>query len=596
MTRKRENTPMDAPFEQLGRRYVDEVTALSPVWATSLGDHRFDGQLDDVSRQAKERKAAFCRTYLEQLARIPRDQLSRANQVDAAMLAHRLRAELWHLEQLQEWAWNPTFYTGLAGGAVYNLMAREFAPLPERLSSAASRLEQFPRLTEQIRQILDPPRVPRIHAETAARQNPGIISILDNTIQPHVAGLPPADRRRLRQALRAARSAIETHQRWLQDRLLPRAAGDFRLGTELYDRKLAFTLHGPLAREQIRRRAEAELRRVRGEMYEIAAELYRDKYPHTAPPRRPSRAYKQAIIRACLEMAYQETPDCHRIVETAREFLAAATAFVRGADLVALTPDPVETIVMPEFQRGRTLAYCDSPGPLDVGQKSFYAIAPPPADWTDQQLRSFLREYNLRSLYNLTVHEAMPGHFLQLTHSNRYPSTLRAILSSGVFVEGWAVYAEQMMIEQGFGQPDPLMRLIVLKWYLRAIANAILDQCVHAEGMTEDRAMTLMMEDTFQEEREAAAKWVRAQLTSTQLSTYFVGALEHVSLRGEVERARGREFNLRKYHDTLLSFGSPPTQYVRALMLDLPIPPAGDTAPRRPAGPRRSPPRGSAPI
>lgn len=562
---------MDTRFEQLGERYLREVTALSPVSATWLGDHRFDGELDEVSGEARQRRAAFCRRYLEELDRIPRARLSRANQIDAAVLEQRLRAELWHIEELQEWAWNPTAYTALAGSAVYSLMARDFAPLAERLGSAAARLEQLPRLLEQVRQVLDPPRVPRVHAETAVKQNAGIVSMLDGMVAPHLDALPPADRRRLERALAAARPAVEQHQRWLEGELLGRAGGDFRLGTERFDEKLALTLRSPLTRQEIRRLAEDELRRVREEMYRIAAEIARRPGPHGKPPASPSAEEEQAVIGAALETAYRQAPDPERIVAIATESLNKLTAFVERADLLTMPPDPVEVIVMPEFRRGRSLAYCDSPGPLDVGQRTFYAIAPPPADWTADQLRSFLREYNLRSLTNLTAHEAMPGHFLQLTHSNRYRSTLRAVLSSGVFIEGWAVYGEHVMVERGAYDGDPLMRLIVLKWLLRAIANALLDQAIHVDGMSEAEAMSLMVERTFQEEREAAAKWVRARLTSTQLSTYFVGYLEHVALRREIEQAWGEEFDLKKYHDTLLSFGSPPTQYVRAEMLDLPI-------------------------
>ena len=562
---------MDAMFKRLGEQYVDEAPGYSPVSATWLGDHRFDDQLDEVTPEAKRRKAEFCRTVLERLAEIRRGELSRANQVDAAMLGHRLREELWQLEVLQEWAWNPMCYTGLSGNAIYSLTARDFAPLAERLRNAASRMEQFPRLMEQVRRILDPARVPKIHAQKALEQNPGIVSIMANMVEPHLAGLRPGERERLTEAMKTARSAVQEQQRWLEEELLPRAAGDFRLGRELYDKKLAFTLHSPLTRQEIRRRADEELARVREEMYTIAAGLYRAEHPYTEFPPSPSEAYKQAIVRAALETAYRETPDPQRLVETAKQSLAELTAFVREAGLVTMPADPVDVIVMPEFRRGTSLAYCDSPGPLDVGQETFYAIAPPPADWTDQQLGSFLREYNLRSLHNLTVHEAMPGHFLQLTHSNRYDSTLRAMLSSGVFIEGWAVYTEGMMVEAGFLDGDPLMRLIVLKWYLRGIANAIIDQAIHVDGMTEDEAMALMIEETFQEEREAAAKWVRAQISSTQLSTYFVGYLEHVSLRREIEAAWGDGFDLRTYHDTVLSYGSPPTQYVRALMRDLPV-------------------------
>jgi uncharacterized protein (DUF885 family) len=195
-----------------------------------------------------------------------------------------------------------------------------------------------------------------------------------------------------------------------------------------------------------------------------------------------------------------------------------------------------------------------------------------PEDWTPEQVDSFLREYNLWSIQNLTLHEAMPGHYLQLALSNRYPSTLRAVLWSGPFVEGWAVYAERVTIDEGYLDRSPLMRLINLKWYLRTITNAIIDQAIHVDGMSRDAAMRLMIEGGFQEEREAAGKWVRAQLSSTQLSTYFVGYQEHVDMRKAVEQAWGNDFTLRRYHDQALSYGSPPVRFVRALILDEEIP------------------------
>ena len=233
---------------------------------------------------------------------------------------------------------------------------------------------------------------------------------------------------------------------------------------------------------------------------------------------------------------------------------------------------PVEIIIMPEFQRGVAVAYLDPPGPLDSQQPAFYAVAPLPDDWTEEQVESFLREYNIYSIQDLTIHEGVPGHYLQLALSNRYPSTLRAVLWSGPFVEGWGVYAEQMMIDEGYQDHAPLQKLVTLKWYLRTVTNAIIDSAIHVDGMTREAAMKLMVEGGFQEEREAALKWIRAQLGFAQLSTYMVGYLEHVDLRAEVEQAWGSEFTLRKYHDDLLSFGSPPVQFVRALLLDLPIP------------------------
>ncbi len=562
----------DTAFEALAARYLDEVPALSPVAATTLGDHRFDDKLDDVSAAHRATAAETYRSLLAELRRIDRDALSRANQVDAALLENELESSIFTLEDLRPWAWNPLLYTSLAGGSVYGLLARDFAPLPDRMADVAARLEQLPRMLEQVRATLEPALVPRIHAETAVRQNRGVESIIDEMVVPELDGLDASLRRRLEAAMATARAAVEKQQSWLENDLLPAAAGDFRLGCELFDRKLAYALNTPLTRQQVHDRAEAEFSRVRDEMYRVASDVYRQTYPLTAFPEQPSEAFRQAVVRAALEKAYASTPPADGMVAVANEQLSEATAFVGEKGFVALPSAPVDVIVMPEFQRGIALAYCDAPGPLDRNLRTFYAVSPIPADWTVEQIRSWLREYNTYSMMDLTMHEAMPGHYLQLAHANQYPSVLRAVLSSGTFIEGWAVYAERLMVDQGFGGGDPLQRLIQLKWYLRAVANALLDQGIHCGSMTEDEAMRIMVEGAFQEEREAAGKWVRARVTSAQLSTYFVGYQEHADLRLEAERAWGDGFTLRRYHDAVLGYGSPPIRFVRALLFDLPVP------------------------
>jgi uncharacterized protein (DUF885 family) len=563
---------MDKEFEELGRRYIDEFPGLSPVSATLLGDHRYDHELNHVTAESRGRQVNFYRRYLKEIDGIDANDLSRANQIDHALLGHRLRAQLWEQEELQEWAWNPLNYTSLTGSSIYSLVARDFAPIEKRLSCVADRMEEFPRLFMQIRATLEPERVPKVHVETAIKQNPGVLSILDNMVKPHMDKLSHAERKRLKKAIETGRRAVNEHQQWLESELLPNAGGEFRIGAELYDKKLELTLQTSLSRKELCVRAEEELHSTRAKMYEIAKDVYKKRNPYTVFPEQPTKSYMQAIIRSVLEMAYRQTPLRDEVVATAKESLKMTESFVREKDLVTIPPDPIDIIIMPEFRRGVSIAYCDSPGVLDVGQQTFYAIAPLPEDWTDEQVGSFLREYNLRSIHNLTIHEAMPGHFLQLAHSNRYPGKLRSVLSSGVFIEGWAVYTEHMMCEQGFLDNDPLMHLIVLKWYLRGIANAIIDQAIHVDGMSCDEAMQLMIEETFQEEREAAAKWTRAQLTSVQLSTYFVGFQEHRDMIRKIRRAWGDEFDLKKYHDKVLSFGSPPVKYVQALLLDEDIP------------------------
>ncbi len=561
----------DEQFAELSKRWLDGVLKASPVGATQFGDHRYDRELDDLGSAAREHNLAFAHAILADLDKIDHARLSRENQVDYAILRNQLRSDIWNAEVSQDWAWNPLLYSGIAGNALFSLMARDFAPLPDRLRAATARMEKLPTLYAQMRSNLDPARVPKIHAETAAKQNKGVLAIVDGQIAPHAKELPEADRQQLEAAIAHLRKAVDENQQWLDHQLLPKAKGDFRIGAERYDQKLAFSLNSPLSRQEIRERAQKALVDTRAQMYDIARTVLKGKRKAPPLPEHPSEKQQQAAIQAALDLAYAERPARDQVIATAKAELAKATDFVRTHDLVDLPDAPLQVITMPEFARGVALAYCDSPGPLDKGLDTFYAVSPIPDDWNKAQVDSFLREYNTRSIAELTVHEAMPGHYLQLWHSNRYPSVLRAVLGSGTFIEGWAVYAEAMMVEEGFLDHDPLFNLIHLKWNLRVIANALLDQGVHVNGMTREQAMHLMTVQTFQQEREAAAKWVRAQLTSAQLPTYFVGWQEHLDLRHEAEQRWGQAFSLKRYHNTVLSFGSPPVRYVRELMFDQPI-------------------------
>lgn len=570
------DTATDTAFQNLADEYISDLTNFSPVSATMIGDHSADGELDQVDAAAREETLTSLREYRDALSALDRDEMSRANQVDAELLLHDLESSIWSSEQLQEWAWNPLYYVSRSGGSIYSLLSRDYAPIEQRLMAAASRLEQIPRFLEQARGELQPERVPKIHAETAVQQNPGLGSIIDTMIIPEMDALSAEQQAQLNAAIETAKDALADHQTWLEEELLPRANGDFRIGAELYDVKLSFALNSPLSRKEVTARAEQEYENVRNQMYEVAKIVYLEKHPMTAFPDDPDESYKQVIIRAALEEAYQDLPPRDGIVAIAREQLQEAIDFVIERNIVTMPEEPVEIIVMPEFQRGVTVAYLDPPGPLDKDQPAFYAVAPLPTDWTEQQVESFLREYNVYSIQDLTIHEGVPGHYLQLALSNRYPSTLRAVLWSGPFVEGWGVYAEQMMIDEGYQDNSPLQKLITLKWYLRGITNAIIDSAIHVDGMTRDEAMKLMVEGGFQEEREAAGKWVRAQLTSAQLSTYFVGYQEHIEMRAALQEAWGDEFTLRRYHDQALSYGSPPVRFVRALMLGEEIPRRGE--------------------
>lgn len=561
----------DRAFEALGRRWLDRSMRYSPISATTIGDHRFDHQIDDVSAAGRNAGLRFTRDTLRRLEAIDASQLSRANQVDYAILANSLRAQIWQTETWQTWAWNPLGYQALAGGALYGLMAREFAPLPQRLDAAIARMEKLPELFRKTRQELQPARVPAPHAATYAAQHPGIKSIITGMIEPHKGELSASKQRRMERAITALNAAIDEHQAWITGALVPAAQANFRAGAEVFDTQLGYTLQSNLTRAEIRRRADAAVTNVRAEMYRVSKLALAGRTGAPATPDNPTPGQQQAAIRAALDLAAAERPPRDQLVEVATAGVEEARQFVVQHDLITLPEGPVRVILMPEFQRGVAVAYCDSPGPLERHLDTFYAISPIPDDWSEEQATSFLREYNTRGILDIDVHEAMPGHYVQIYHSNRYPSTLRAVLGSGSFVEGWAVYAEEMMIEQGFRANDPLFRLSQLKIQLRTITNAVIDQAIHCDGMSEQEMMTFLTQTAFQEEREAAGKWRRAQLSVTQLSTYFVGFQEHLETRAAAREKQGAAFNLKTYHDGVLAFGSPPGRFARQLLLDEPI-------------------------
>jgi uncharacterized protein (DUF885 family) len=403
--------------------------------------------------------------------------------------------------------------------------------------------------------------MPRVHLETALAQFDGTIGLVTEEVNAALgqaangsaAGPVAAAVERARPA---ALAALAEHRDWLSARLAgddPAAGGpgfaDPRLGRELFSRKLSLALSAASDADAILARAEADLERVTAEITEVAGQL----------------GGTPGEVLARLGAA---APDEATILAFCADALAAQTAFVRDHDLVTLYDDPVEVIDMPEINRGIAVAYCDPPGPLEpVPGATLIAVSPTPKDWPAERVASFYREYNRHMVHNLMVHEAMPGHYLQLQHSRRFAGAtrLRAALWSGPFVEGWAVYAEELMARHGYpGEGDPAaVRMQQLKMQLRMVINAILDARVHAHGMTEEAAMTLMTGRGFQEEGEAAGKWRRALLTSAQLSTYYVGYTEVADLAAELLASGLTE---RAAHDRMLAHGSPPVRLLRTLL------------------------------
>jgi uncharacterized protein (DUF885 family) len=543
----------DAEFTRLAREYLDDRSERHPESATDLGDHRFDGRLADPSAQALEAERRALGGWDRRLAAIDQDALSAEHQVDAAMMANGVARRVFEIDELREHTWNPLFAN--PGRAIYQLLARDFAPLPERLEAVTARLGQIPAVLAEARRQLG--QMPRVHLETAVGQFDGTIAMISKDVDA-AAEAAPQCAGPLAGVRPAALEALAEHRGWLSAQLdSPDGFADPRIGPERFTRKLSLTLNAAADAEAILARAQADLDQVTGQIAELAAQIAGTTGPD--------------VVREVLGRLAQDVPDDASILEFCRAALVAQTAFVTERRLVTVYDDPVELIVMPEIDRGVAVAYCDSPGPLEQAPlATFIAVSPAPADWTAERVASFYREYNRHLVHNLMVHEAMPGHYLQLQHSRRFAGSdtaIRAALRSGSFTEGWAAYTERIMAEQEYpGDGDPrAVRMQQLKMQLRTIINAILDARIHAHGMTEAEAMALMTGRGYQEESEAAGKWRRAQLTSAQLSTYYVGYSEISDLAADLRAADPGQSD-QQLHDRMLAHGSPPAPRLRTLI------------------------------
>ncbi|MDQ1286976.1 MAG: hypothetical protein QG622_541 [Actinomycetota bacterium] len=555
-----------ARFRRTAERVLDVLLELSPDHATELGEHRYDDRLPDFSPSGTEQRIRCLHQAAGALDDLDDGVLDPPDRVDLEILRTEVTRDLWVFEELAPHERDPLLH--LPGDALYPLLVRAPADPAERLAVLTARLAAVPGHLRTAQDVLHD--MPRVHVETAIGRAHGIAAMLGDEVEALATAddgaAPP-----LRAARDAAVSALRDHAAWLEARL-PDSDGDPRLGPERYAATLWYTLDSEIGPDALLTRAESDLQAVEEEIAALASRI-------AGSPPRPGQ------VREVLDRLAAEAPvDGTTILPLCERLLATATARVRELDLVTVPGEPVRVVVMPESRRGEAVAYCDPPGPLEPRgpegpEPAFFAVSPPPSGWAPQRVASFYREYNRHLLSDLVVHEAMPGHVLQLAHAAAYrgPTRVRTAVRSGSFVEGWAVYAEALMaacakdadgsLATGNGRVPPAQaqRMVQLKMQLRSTINAILDVRVHAHGMTETEALHLMTERGHQEEGEAIGKWRRALLTSAQLATYYVGYHE---VR-DVVRALRRErpgATPRAVHDAVLAHGSPPPRHLRTLL------------------------------
>src|SRR5882724_467498 len=553
----------DAKLESAFKTYLDDYFRLRPLEATRLGDHRFDSQLEDLTPAARSKWLELTRKTLADLPKqVEYQKLSRAAQIDFETFQHTLKADEWLTENTHPYEQDTRIYNGYINDSIYLLLTQSTLPAETNVANCIARMALLPRVVAAAHKNLRNPC--RAHTETAIRQNRGAIAFFEKDM------FEFAGQTRQLESLKAAAApvvaALKEYQKFLETALLPQANGKWRLGKDKFAQKLDLELDAAVSADQVMADAETEFARVERDMYVIARQLWGRYFPRqTLPP--DDEEGRRMTVRKVLQAVSKEHCRPEELTREMEQRVVRLKKFITENEILQLPePDHCKVVEMPEFKRGNSTAYMDAPPPLDPNATGQLAVSPPPKDWDAKRVSSYLEEYNNYLLDVLTIHEGYPGHSVQLEYMNRNPSLIRKVLQSGVYIEGWAVYTEQMMLDQGYGEGDLALRLSQLKFFLRAVANTILDHKMHCSNMTDEEALDFLIKGCFQSEGEARLKVIRSKQSSCQLSTYFVGRMAHYRLRQEIERELGDKFSLARYHEAVLEPGAVSVKYLPELV------------------------------
>jgi uncharacterized protein (DUF885 family) len=541
-----------ADFEKLTDDLLYGVLALSPVAATQIGYHEHNGlpldeMLDDYSQAGLDGARKFYEGIQVRVNALNPATLDKEQQADLEIITTQVNLQLLDLNTIQTFKHNPTMYVELAGNALFVPYILEYAPKDQRFRHIIRRLEKFPALFEQAKtNLVD---APEIWNRVAVEENEGTIGLIDKELR---GAVPESQKPEFDRAAASALTALKDFTTFLQ-RELSKKTSDWRLGKDKYAKKFQYVLATGKTPEQLLNEAEAELQRVRQEMADLAA----------------PKPVKEALDEVARQHATPQT-----YMAEAKKALEQATAFVREKDLLPLPQrSNLAVIDTPEFMRGIYAVGGFNPAPpLQPELGAFYWLTPIPADWPKDRIESKLREYNNFGLQHLTIHEAMPGHYVQLEYANdvepKSRRLLRNIFGNGPYIEGWGVYAQQLMTDEGYLSGGPGMRLTLGKQLLRMLANTILDVRLQTMDMTDQEAMDLMINDTYQEKEEATAKLQRAKLSSCQLPTYFAGWKGWMQVRDRYKQKLGNSFSLNDFHERALKESAVPLPTLERLMLE----------------------------
>ncbi|MGZ5282471.1 MAG: DUF885 domain-containing protein [Bacteroidia bacterium] len=556
----------DEKFDRFKANFIEELWKVYPGWANGVGYHKYDSILVIPNEAARQKELNFAKAYLDSLDDFKIDELSANNQIDYRLIENQLKATDWNINKFKQWQWDPSMYN--VGESFALLITETYAPLENRIRSFASKLNHVEAYYAAAKRNISKPTIP--HTELAIQQNRGSLDIFGAMLEDSLkkANLPEAEKQNIRANANKAISAIQQYVNWLEKDVRPgltegKTARSFRIGKELFDEKFQFDIQSGYSAEEVYNKALKRKAELHKEMAKLATQLW-PKYFGNQP--KPNDNI--ALIRKVIDTL--STTHAHRdsFQLSVEKQLPELVKFINDKNLLYLDPKkPLVVRKTPDYMAGFSVASINSPGPYDKGANTYYNVGSL-KDYTPEMAESHLREYNKYTLQIINIHEAIPGHYTQLVYSNQSPSLIKSIFGNGAMVEGWAVYTERMMLEEGYGNNEPEMWLMYYKWHLRAVCNTILDYSIHVKNMSEKDALDLMIREGFQQEAEAKGKWRRATLSQVQLCSYFTGYTEIYDLREELKKKQGGKFNLKQFHEKFLSYGSAPVKYIRELMLE----------------------------
>jgi uncharacterized protein (DUF885 family) len=553
----------DARFQRHSEEFLEAMWKMYPGFGVGVGRYEYASELTVPDAQQRAAELAFIEGQLETLMKFDPATLSASNRVDHELIKNQLEARRWYLTTFRSWQWQPSNYNVANGfGTILN---EDYAPLDKRLRDFLKRLEKVPAFYAAAKANIADPTLE--HTQLAILQNKGALGLFGPALTQKVdgSGLSTEEKLAFQTRVGAARAAIEDYIAFLTEldaKLQKDGARSFRIGKELYEQKFAHDIQSGYTGQQLYQRALAEKAWLHDEMEKLGREIW-PKHMGDAPV----PADRLEMIGRLIDKLSERHVKREEFVDAVRAQIPELAAFVNQHDLI--TQDPSKPLVVretPEYQRGGGAgASIDSPGPYDAGGNTYYNVTPLDR-FTEAQAESYLREYNHWMLQILNIHEAIPGHYTQLVHSNKAKSLIKSIFGNGAMVEGWAVYTERMMLDAGYGGGEPEMRFIWMKWNLRTVVNTILDYQIQTMGMTRDEAITMMRKEAFQQETEATEKWRRATLSQVQLTSYFAGYAEIWDFQQAERKRLGEQFKIKEFNDRFLSYGSAPVRLIKDLM------------------------------